>query len=284
MIIPFFDPVTSTVTYLLYVSGEKECVVIDPVLDYDPKAGSISTTQIERVIQYINENHLNLELVLETHAHADHLSAAYYLKKKLGARIGIGASIVQVQDAFKPLFNFGEDFIADGAQFDYLYADNESFKIGSMEFAALHVPGHTPADMAYQLGQVIFVGDTLLMPDVGTARCDFPGGSADLLYDSIQRILNFPDHVRLYMCHDYPPNGRSPLWETSVGQQHDMNIHIKRGVSKQQFATMRQARDRTLSMPTLIWPSLQINIRAGEVPQAENNGKSYLKIPLSIPQ
>lgn len=282
-IIPFFDPVTSTVTYLLHADGEQACVVIDPVLDYDPKASAISTTQVERVIQYINEHQLRLELILETHAHADHLSAAFYLKKKFGARIGIGASIVQVQDAFKALFNFGAEFNADGAQFDHLYADNDSFKIGSMEFIAHHVPGHTPADMAYQLDKAIFVGDTLFMPDVGTARCDFPGGSADVLYESIQRLLDLPDDVTLYMCHDYPPAGRSPAWQTSVGQQREMNIHIRRGVSKQEFITMRQARDRTLSMPTLIWPSLQINIRAGEMPQAENNGESYLKIPLSIP-
>ncbi|TPQ31744.1 MBL fold metallo-hydrolase [Cupriavidus pinatubonensis] len=278
---PFFDPATWTVTYAVYQEGRSECVIIDSVLDYDPKSGRTSTASADKVIAFVREQGLQVEWILETHAHADHLSAAPYLKRQLGGRIAIGQNIRRVQGVFKKLFNLEPEFRLDGSQFDHLFEDDETFAIGGLTGKAIHVPGHTPADMAYQIGDAVFVGDTLFMPDVGTARCDFPGGDAHELYRSIRKLLDFPDETRLFMCHDYPPEGREPMWETTVRDQRKCNIHVNDGVSEEQFVCMRKARDATLAMPTLILPSVQVNIRAGELPPPEGNGVRYLKIPLN---
>lgn len=278
---PFFDPATWTVTYVVYQEGRPECAIIDSVLDYDPKAGRTSTASADKVIAFVREHELQVEWILETHAHADHLSAAPYLRSQVGGRIAIGQHIRSVQGVFKKLFNLEPEFRLDGSQFDHLFEENEEFAIGGVTGKALHVPGHTPADMAYQIGDAVFVGDTLFMPDVGTARCDFPGGNAHELYRSIRKLLDLPGDTRLFMCHDYPPEGRGPMWETTVHAQREGNIHVHDGVSEEQFFAMRQARDATLSMPTLILPAVQVNIRAGELPPADANGIRYLKIPLN---
>ncbi|WP_029047152.1 MBL fold metallo-hydrolase [Cupriavidus sp. amp6] len=278
---PFFDPATWTVTYAIYQEGRSECTIIDSVLDYDPKSGRTSTASADKVIAFIREHGLRVEWILETHAHADHLSAAPYLKRQLGGCIAIGQNIRRVQGVFKELFNLEPGFRLDGSQFDHLFEDGETFAIGGLTGKAIHVPGHTPADMAYQIGDAVFVGDTLFMPDVGTARCDFPGGDAHELYRSIRKLLDLPDETRLFMCHDYPPEGRGPTWETTVREQRKCNIHVHDGVSEEQFVGMRKARDATLAMPTLILPSVQVNIRAGELPPPEANGVRYLKIPLN---
>jgi glyoxylase-like metal-dependent hydrolase (beta-lactamase superfamily II) len=277
---PFFDPVTCTVTYLVYQDGRPECAIIDSVLDYDPKAGRTSTASADKVIAFVREHALRVDWILETHAHADHLSAAAFLKRELGGRIAIGENIRSVQGVFGKLFNLEPEFRVDGSQFDQLFKDGETFAIGELIGKALHVPGHTPADMAYQIGDAVFVGDTLFMPDVGTARCDFPGGDAHELYRSIRKLLDLPADTRLFMCHDYPPAGRGPAWETTVRAQREGNIHVHDGVSEGQFVAMRQARDATLAMPTLIFPSVQVNVRAGNFPSPEANGMRYLKIPL----
>ncbi|MDE2203832.1 MAG: MBL fold metallo-hydrolase [Burkholderiaceae bacterium] len=278
---PFFDPATWTVTYVVYQQGRPECAIVDSVLDYDPKSGRTSTVSADKVIAFVNEHGLRVEWILETHAHADHLSAAPYLKRHLGGRIAIGQDICRVQGVFKALFNLEPEFRLDGSQFDHLFQDDETFTIGGLTGKAIHVPGHTPADMAYQIGDAVFVGDTLFMPDVGTARCDFPGGNAHELYRSIRKLLDLPGETRLFMCHDYPPEGRGPGWEATVSEQRARNIHMHDGVTEAQFVAMRQARDATLAMPTLILPSVQVNIRAGELPPPEDNGVRYLKIPLN---
>ncbi|WP_416046719.1 MBL fold metallo-hydrolase [Cupriavidus basilensis] len=278
---PFFDPATWTVTYVVYQEGRQECAIIDSVLDYDPKAGRTSTASADRVIAFVREHELQVEWILETHAHADHLSAAPYLRSQVGGKIAIGQHIRNVQRVFKKLFNLEPEFRLDGSQFDHLFEENEEFAIGGLTGRTLHVPGHTPADMAYQIGGAVFVGDTLFMPDVGTARCDFPGGNAHELYRSIRKLLDLPGDTRLFMCHDYPPEGRGPTWETTVQGQREGNIHVHDGVSEEQFVAMRQARDATLAMPTLILPAVQVNIRAGELPPADANGIRYLKIPLN---
>ncbi|MGT2431925.1 MBL fold metallo-hydrolase [Cupriavidus basilensis] len=278
---PFFDPATWTVTYVVYQEGRPECAIIDSVLDYDPKAGRTSTASADKVIAFVREHELQVEWILETHAHADHLSAAPYLRSQVGGKIAIGQHIRSVQGVFKKLFNLEPEFRLDGSQFDHLFEENEEFAIGGLTGQALHVPGHTPADMAYQIGDAVFVGDTLFMPDVGTARCDFPGGNAHELYRSIRKLLDLPGDTRLFMCHDYPPEGRGPTWETTVRGQREGNIHVHDGVSEEQFVAMRQARDATLAMPTLILPAVQVNIRAGELPPADANGIRYLKIPLN---
>jgi glyoxylase-like metal-dependent hydrolase (beta-lactamase superfamily II) len=277
----FFDPATWTVTYVVYQEGQTECAIIDSVLDYDPKAGRTSTASADKVIAFVREHKLRVEWILETHAHADHLSAAPYLRTHLGGRIAIGQNIRNVQGVFKKLFNLEPEFRPDGSQFDHLFEENEEFAIGGLSARALHVPGHTPADMAYQIGDTVFVGDTLFMPDVGSARCDFPGGDAHALFRSIRKLLDLPAATRLFMCHDYPPAGREPRWETIVYAQRKYNIHVHDGVSEEQFIAMRQARDATLEMPNLILPSVQVNIRAGELPPADSNGVRYLKIPLN---
>jgi len=277
----FFDPATWTVSYVVYQKEGSACAIIDSVLDYDPKSGRTGTTSADRLVTFVQANKLHVEWILETHAHADHLSAAHYLREKLGGKIAIGAAITNVQDVFKGVFNLEPQFQTDGSQFDHLLQDGEIFAIGALQAEALSVPGHTPACMAYRIGDTVFVGDTLFMPDVGTARCDFPGGDAPTLYRSVRKLLSLPSATRLFMCHDYPPEGRPAAWETTVAKQRAGNIHVHDGVSEEDFVRMRTARDATLEMPVLILPSVQVNIRAGEMPPVEDNGVSYLKIPLN---
>lgn len=277
----FFDPVTSTVTYVVYDGPNSACAIIDPVLDYDPKAGRTETTSVDRVTEFVSARGLNVEWILETHAHADHLSAAPYVKEKLGGRVAIGAAIEKVQRTFKDIFNLEEGFHVDGSQFDHLLQDGERFYIGALECEAISVPGHTPACMAFRIGDAVFVGDTLFMPDAGTARCDFPGGDARALYRSAQKLLSLPPKTRLFMCHDYPPSDRPIAYDSSVAEQRASNIHIRDGISEDEFVAMRTARDATLDMPVLMLPAIQINIRAGALPPAEGNGVAYLKIPIN---
>ncbi len=276
----FFDPQTWTYTYVVYESKGSACIVIDSVLNYDPKSGRTKTESADEVIAFIKENRLQLDWILETHAHADHLTAAPYIQEKLGGKIAIGDHITTVQSVFKGVFNL-DDIAVDGSQFDVLIKEGESIAFGNLSFKALFVPGHTPACMAYEIGDSIFVGDTLFMPDVGTARCDFPGGSASNLYRSIQSILKYPPSTKLYMCHDYPPNGRAPEYQSTVADQKKSNIHVHDGVTEEQFVAMRNKRDAGLEMPVLILPSIQVNIRAGHMPKPEGNGTAYLKIPLN---
>ena len=276
----FFDRTTCTVTYVVHAGDGTACAVIDSVLDYDPKAGRTSTQSADKVVEFVQTHALRVEWLLETHAHADHLSAAQYLKAQLGGRTAIGESIRVVQGVFKRVFNLGDDVPGDGQQFDHLFAAGETFQIGALSAQAIHVPGHTPADVAYQIGDAVFVGDTMFMPDVGSARCDFPGGDAHALYRSARKLLSLPDETRLYMCHDYPPQSRQPQWQTTVAEQRKSNIHLRDGNSEDAFVEMRTARDRTLDMPTLILPAVQVNIRAGLLPEPEDNGARYLKIPL----
>ena len=278
---PFFDPATWTITYVVYDQPGSACAIIDPVLDYDPKAGRTSTDSADKVVAFVRSQRLRVEWILETHAHADHLTAAPYLRRELGGQIAIGNNITQVQGIFKKVFNLEPEFRLDGSQFDRLLADGETVAIGSLEVQALAVPGHTPGCMAYRVGDAVFVGDTLFMPDVGTARCDFPGGNAATLYGSVLRLLALAPATRLFVCHDYPPGGREPQWESTVADQRARNIHIHDGVTEQQFVAMRTARDATLQMPNLILPSIQVNIRAGQMPPVEANGTAYLKIPLN---
>jgi glyoxylase-like metal-dependent hydrolase (beta-lactamase superfamily II) len=276
----FFDPVTATFSYVVYAREGGAAAVIDSVLDYDPKSGRTSTGSADRLIAFARERGLRVAWVLETHAHADHLSAAPYVKRMLGGRIAIGEGIREVQGAFQDIFAFEPGFRLDGSQFDHLFRDGETFRVGELEGEAIHVPGHTPADVAYRIGDAVFVGDTLFMPDVGSARCDFPGGDARTLYRSARRLLALPPRTRLFMCHDYPGEGRGPRWETTVAEERAANIHLRDGVSEDEFVAMRTARDRTLDMPTLILPAIQVNVRAGELPPPEANGRRYLKIPL----
>ncbi len=279
MIEAFFDDATGTVSYVLYDQPGGRAAIIDPVLDFDPKAGRIHTVSADRLIAFVHAQRLTMDWILETHAHADHLSAAQYLKRELGGRIAIGERIRQVQGVFERLFNLGDDPRAE-ARFDHLFGDGERFRIGALEAEAIFVPGHTPADVAYRIGDAVFVGDTLFMPDVGTARCDFPGGNAHTLYQSIRRLLSLPPETRLFMCHDYPPADRPPRWQSTVAEQRRDNLHVHDGVDEAAFVAMRQARDAGLAMPNLILPSIQVNIRAGALPPAEDNGVRYLKLPV----
>ena len=281
MVHGLFDPTTWTVTYVVYEKPGSACAIIDPVLDYDPKSGRTSHTAADKVIDFVKTHGLKVEWILETHAHADHLSAAPYLKQYLGGKTAIGDHISGVQKVFKDIFNMEAGFKLDGSQFDHLFKDGETFALGAMVGHAMYVPGHTPACVAYQFGDAVFVGDTLFMPDVGTARCDFPGGDAKTLYASTRKILALPPHTRLFMCHDYPPNGRAVKFETSVAEQKANNIHVHDGISEAEFVAMRTTRDATLEMPTLILPAVQINIRAGELPPKEANGVAYVKIPIN---
>ncbi|MDY0055671.1 MAG: MBL fold metallo-hydrolase [Methyloversatilis sp.] len=276
----FFDEATNTVSYIVFDRSTHACAVVDSVLDYDPKSGRTSTASADRIIARVRELGARLEWILETHVHADHLSAAPWIKQQLGGRLGIGEHIVTVQQVFGKLFNAGTEFERDGSQFDHLFRDGESFTIGSLQARALHTPGHTPACMSYLIEDAAFVGDTLFMPDYGTARCDFPGGDARTLYRSIQRLLSLPPETRLFMCHDYMPDGRAPRWETTVADERAHNIHVHEGISEDDFVAMRSARDATLDMPVLILPSVQVNMRAGHLPPPEDNGTRYLKIPL----
>jgi len=278
----FFDPETWTFTYVVYEKPDTQCVLIDSVLNFDPKSGRTSTNSADELITFIQKNHLQLAWILETHAHADHLSAAPYIQKQLGGKIAIGYHIQDVQKVFKGIFNLEPEFKVDGSQFDYLIEEGKNLEFGNLSIHPIFVPGHTPACMAYEIGDAIFVGDTLFMPDVGTARCDFPGGSAKNLYKSIQKILSYPDNTRLFMCHDYPPSNRPVAHQTTVAKQKKDNIHIHDGISEEQFVEMRTKRDKTLQMPVLLLPSIQVNVRAGHPPPPENNGKRYLKIPLDV--
>ena len=278
----FFDQGTWTFTYVVYEKPNTPCVVIDSVLNYDPKSGRTKTKSADEVIAFVKEQGLTVDWILETHAHADHLSAAPYLQKHLGGKIAIGSHIQDVQKVFKGIFNLESEFPTNGSQFDYLIEEGQDIYAGNLTIHPLFVPGHTPACMAYAIGDAIFVGDTIFMPDVGTARCDFPGGNAKTLYQSVQKILSYPDDTRLFMCHDYPPTDRPIAYETTVGEEKWKNIHVHEGVTEPQFVEMRNQRDQTLEMPVLILPSIQVNIRAGHPPPAEANGKTYLKIPFNV--
>ena len=277
----FFDPGTGTVTYVAWDAATRRSAVIDPVLDYDFKSGRTGTTSADQVLAYLKEQHLGVDWILETHAHADHLSAAGYLQSRIGGRIAIGENIRTVQATFKKIYNLDRNFLPDGKQFDHLFRDGERFMIGGIETTAILVPGHTPADMAYLIDGAAFVGDTLFMPDVGSARADFPGGDAHQLYRSIRRLLDLPAETVIYVCHDYPPASREAAWQTSVADQRAHNIHVHDGISEDEFVSMRKKRDATLEMPTLILPSIQVNIRGGTLPPAEENGVAYLRIPLN---
>ena len=278
---PFFDRSSSTFSYVVHEGPGSVCAIIDSVLDYDHKSGRTGTTQADEISAFVQTNQLVVHWLLETHAHADHLSAAPLLRSRLGGKIAIGEGIRTVQSVFKGVFNLEPEFRLDGSQFDHLFAADETFSIGNLSARAVPVPGHTPADMAYVLEErMIFVGDSLFMPDVGTARCDFPGGDAHQLFRSIRRLLAYPPQTVLYICHDYPPTGREPEYQTTVAAQRQANIHVRDGIDEQTFVAMRTARDATLPMPVLLMPAVQVNIRAGELPPAEANGVRYLKIPL----
>jgi glyoxylase-like metal-dependent hydrolase (beta-lactamase superfamily II) len=278
----FFDKATFTVSYVVHDPATREAAVIDSVLDFDAASGRTSFASADRIIAYVEANALKVAWLIETHAHADHISAAPYLQEKLGGELVIGAEIVRVQDVFGKLFNAGTDFQRDGSQFDRLVTDGETFRVGTLEVTALHVPGHTPADMAFIVGDAAFVGDTIFMPDFGTARADFPGGDARQLFRSIRRLLELPENTRLFLCHDYKAPGRDEyVWETTVGLQRQGNVHVRDGVSEDEFVEMRTNRDRTLAMPRLIMPSVQVNIRGGHLPEPEDNGVSYIKIPIN---
>ncbi|MDP3670962.1 MAG: MBL fold metallo-hydrolase [Telluria sp.] len=276
----FHDATTGTVSYVVYDKTGGHAALIDPVLDYEPKSGHTSTSSADKLIAFVRAQSLTVEWILETHAHADHLSGAQYLKQHLGGKVAIGDRIRQVQGVFQKLFNL-DAFAPDGSQFDHLFAEGETFRIGALSARAIFVPGHTPADIAYQVGAAVFVGDTLFMPDVGTARCDFPGGDACTLYRSIRTLLSLPGETRLFMCHDYPPAERDAAWETTVAEQRAHNVHVHDGIGEQDFVAMRQKRDAGLEKPVLILPAIQVNIRAGAMPAAESNGVTYLKIPVN---
>jgi len=282
LIQPFLDEASSTWTYIVYEADGGPCAIVDSVLNYDPASGRTDTRQADHVVAFVQAHGLQVQWLLETHAHADHLSAAPYLRRVLGGKIAIGQSISQVQGVFKHLFKLEPAFRVVGSQFDHLFAPDEVFHIGNLKAQALHVPGHTPADMAYLIDdQLILVGDTLFMPDVGTARCDFPGGDARQLYASMRKLLAFPGDTRLYVCHDYPPKGREAKCLTSVAEQRASNIHVHDGVDEAAFVQMRTTRDAGLGMPTLLLPAIQVNVRAGNMPPAEDNGVVYLKIPIN---
>lgn len=278
---PFFDEDTNTFSYVVKDPASNACAIVDSVLNFDYASGSISYTGADAIIDYVQKQQLQLEWLIETHAHADHLSAAPYIQEKLGGKLVIGEHIITVQETFGKIFNEGTRFRRDGSQFDVLLKDGDTYQVGNLTCTAIHTPGHTPACMAHVMGDAIFVGDTLFMPDAGTARADFPGGDAGVLFDSIQKILGLPEDTRIFMCHDYCPNGREVEYETTVGKQRERNIHVRTGTSKSAFVEMREARDRTLGMPRLILPSLQVNIRAGHLPEPEDNGRVYLKVPVN---
>ena len=277
----FFEPVTGTVSYVVADTVAGQAAVIDPVLDFDARSGRLGTASSDVLIDYVRQQGWQVPWILETHAHADHLSGAQHVRKTLGGQVAIGQQIRQVQQMFRSIFHFERSFLPDGSQFDVLLADGQELAIGSLTLRALHVPGHTPADMAYQVEDAVFVGDTLFMPDVGTARADFPGGDAAQLYQSIQRLLALPVETRLFVCHDYPPSQREPVWQSTVAQQRAANIHVHDGVDEAQFVTMRQARDATLAVPTLILPSVQVNVRAGHLPPPADDGRHYLPMPIN---
>lgn len=277
----FFEKDSNTFSYVVKDPKSNHCAIVDSVLDFDYASGGTSNSSADEIIEYVTKHQLHVEWIIETHVHADHISAAPYLKSKLGGKIGIGEQITIVQETFGKVFNEGTDFELDGSQFDHLFHDGEKYQIGELECTAIHTPGHTPACFTHVLGDAVFVGDTLFMPDGGTARADFPGGDAGILYDSIQKILVLPEEYRVFMCHDYGPNGRNLEFETTIKSQKENNIHVKTSIEKNTFVELRESRDKTLSMPRLILPSLQINMRAGNLPKEEGNGLVYLKIPIN---
>jgi len=278
----FFDPATFTVTYVVHDPASREAAIIDSVLDFDPASGCTSAASADAVIDYVNSHNLKVIWLLETHAHADHFSAAPYLQEKLGGKIAIGEQITTVQGVFGKLFNAGTEFARDGSQFDALFKDGDTFTIGALPVTVMHVPGHTPACIAYVVGDAVFVGDTMFMPDYGTARADFPGGDARTLFRSLRRILSLPAETRLFMCHDYLPKGRTEyVWETTVAAEREGNVHAHDGITEDEFVAMREARDATLDMPRLILPSVQVNMRAGHLPPPDDNGVIYLKLPVN---
>jgi len=277
----FFDPATNTISYVVKDPASAACAVVDSVMDIDYAAGRISHDHADEIIAFVETNGLTVEWLIETHVHADHLSAAPYIQQRLGGRLGIGRNITVVQDTFGKVFNEGTEFKRDGSQFDRLFDDGDIYHVGQMQCLAIHTPGHTPACMTHVMGDAAFVGDTLFMPDGGSARADFPGGDAGVLYDSIQKVLSLPDGMRLFMCHDYGPNGREIRWETSVAEEKAHNIHVGGGRSKADFVKFRTERDATLAMPKLIIPSLQVNMRAGELPPPDEIGRRYLKVPVN---
>lgn len=279
----FFDPATYTYSYVVADPATRHCAIVDSVLDYDPASGRTSCDSADRIIAYVRSRGLQVQWLLETHVHADHLSAAPYLKRELGGQLGIGENITVVQNTFGKLFNAGRDFVTDGSQFDRLFADGDEFHIGEIRARAMHTPGHTPACMTYLIGDAGFVGDTLFMPDYGTARCDFPGGDASTLFRSIQKLFALPGETRLFMCHDYKAPGRDDFhYQTNVAEQRAHNVHVHQGIAEADFVAMRRERDAGLDMPALILPSVQVNMRAGQLPPAEDNGIHYLKIPLNV--
>ena len=278
----FFDPATFTVSYVVREPDGSNCAIIDSVLDYDPAAGRTDTSSADAIVAFVKAENLTVAWILESHVHADHLSAAPYLQEQVGGKIGIGDQITVVQDTFGKVFNEGTEFQRDGSQFDALFKDGDSVNIGQMRVDVMHTPGHTPACLTYVIGDAAFVGDTLFMPDFGTARCDFPGGSAENLFNSIQKILALPDETRVFVGHDYKAPGRDEFaWETTIGEQKALNIHIGAGKPLEEFVSMRQERDATLGMPRLILPSIQTNMRAGQFPEPEDNGIRYLKVPVN---
>lgn len=277
----FYDPDSSTLSYVVACDETRRCAIIDPVLDFNYPSGTVNTDIADNLIAYVREMNLSVDFILETHVHADHLSSAPYIQQALGGKIAIGAMITSVQATFAQIFNEGPDFARDGSQFDEVFADGDHFSVGNLKGVAIHVPGHTPACMAYLVEDALFVGDTLFMPDAGTARCDFPGGDAHVLFQSIQRLLTLPGDTRIFVCHDYQPNDRSLAYETTVAQQQSENIHIGGTTLESDFVHMRETRDKQLDMPSLILPALQINMRAGLIPAAEEDGRVFLKIPLN---
>jgi glyoxylase-like metal-dependent hydrolase (beta-lactamase superfamily II) len=277
----FFDEETSTISYVVYDVTSKKCAVIDSVLDFDFSSGTIDYHNAEKIISFIEKMKLDLEWLIETHVHADHLSASPYIQKKLGGKIGISEKISDIQNIFGKTFNAGTEFQRDGSQFDRLFKDNDEYKIGSIKCKVINTPGHTPACTAHVIGNSIFVGDTLFMPDLGSARADFPGGDARELYRSIQKILSYPDDTLIFVCHDYPPTSRKVEWVTTVGEQRKKNIHVKSSIGEDEFVKVREARDKTLNMPKLIIPSIQVNMRAGNLPPAEDSGDVFIKVPIN---
>ena len=277
----FFDEETSTISYVVYDVTSKKCAVIDSVLDFDFSSGTIDYHNAEKIISFIEKMKLDLEWLIETHVHADHLSASPYIQKKLGGKIGISEKISDIQNIFGKTFNAGTEFQRDGSQFDRLFKDNDEYKIGSIKCKVINTPGHTPACTAHVIGNSIFVGDTLFMPDLGSARADFPGGDARELYRSIQKILSYPDDTLIFVCHDYPPTSRKVEWVTTVGEQKKKNIHVKTSIGEDEFVKVREARDKTLNMPKLIIPSIQVNMRAGNLPPAEDSGDVFIKVPIN---
>ncbi len=278
----FFDEATSTLSYLVADPGSRSAAIVDPVWDYDPHSGRTATRSADRLAEAVEADGLRVDWILETHAHADHLSAAHYLKERLGARVGTGEHVTEIQKTWKDIYNLEADFPTDGRQFDRLFADDESFEIGGMTCRVMHTPGHTPDSVTFLIGEAAFIGDTLFMPDYGTARCDFPGGDAATLYRSIQRLFALPPETQLFVCHDYQPEGRALAYETTVAEQRAANIHIHDGIGEAAFVALRDGRDAHLSTPTLLLPAIQVNIRAGGLPPAESNGRVYFKIPVNF--